>query len=66
VYLADDQMLKRRVDTKALLSEDDPDLVAQSVKSAFLAAIKHANIVSIYEFCHHGNTGAIYRRKCIP
>ena len=32
VYLADDQILKRRVVIKALLSEDDPDLVAQSVK----------------------------------
>ncbi len=51
VYLAEDQILKRRVVIKALLTDDDPDLVAQSVKEReFLAAIKHANIVSIYDF----------------
>lgn len=48
VYLAYDQVLKRQVVIKALLSDDDPDMVAQSVKEReFLAAIKHANIVSI-------------------
>lgn len=60
VYLADDQILKRRVVIKALLSEDDPDLVAQSVKEReFLAAIKHANIVSIYDFVTMGTQGYI-------
>ncbi|HZR38582.1 MAG TPA: tetratricopeptide repeat protein [Ktedonobacteraceae bacterium] len=60
VYLADDQVLKRRVVIKALLSEDDPDLVAQSVKEReFLAAIKHANIVSIYDFITMGTRGYI-------
>ena len=60
VYLADDQVLKRQVIIKALLGDDDPDLVAQSVKEReFLAAIKHANIVSIYDFITVGNRGYI-------
>ncbi|HEX6109451.1 MAG TPA: tetratricopeptide repeat protein, partial [Ktedonobacteraceae bacterium] len=51
VYLAEDEVLKRRVVIKALLSDDDPDLVTQSIKEReFLAAVKHANIVSIYDF----------------
>lgn len=60
VYLADDLILKRRVVVKALLSEDDPDLVAQSVKEReFLADIKLANIVSIYDFVTIGTQGYI-------
>src|SRR5436305_2600512 len=51
VFLAEDLVLKRQVVIKALLSDDDPDMVEQSVKEReFLAAIKHANIVSIYDF----------------
>src|SRR6266540_3423781 len=51
VYLAEDQILKRPVVIKVLLSSDDPDLATQSVKEReFLAAIKHANIVAIYDF----------------
>lgn len=60
VYLAEDLILKRRVVIKALLTDDDPDLVAQSVKEReFLAAIKHANIVSIYDFITVGTRGYI-------
>jgi serine/threonine-protein kinase PknG len=60
VYLADDTVLKRQVVIKALLSSSDPDLVEQSVKEReFLAAIKHANIVSIYDFITVGNDGYI-------
>ncbi|GHO87564.1 hypothetical protein KSZ_55700 [Dictyobacter formicarum] len=60
VYLAEDQVLKRQVVIKALLSEDDPDLVEQSVKEReFLAAVKHANIVSIYDFVTVGTQGYI-------
>lgn len=60
VYLAEDQVLKRQVVIKALLSDDDPDLVAQSVKEReFLAAIKHASIVSIYDFLAIGSQGYI-------
>lgn len=60
VYLADDQVLKRQVVIKALLSDDDPDIAAQSVKEReFLAAIKHASIVSIYDFLTIGTQGYI-------
>jgi serine/threonine-protein kinase PknG len=53
-------MLKRPVVIKALLSNDDPDLAAQSVKEReFLAAIKHANIVAIYDFFTVGTEGYI-------
>ena len=60
VFLAEDTVLKRQVVIKALLSEDDPDLVEQSVKEReFLAAIKHANIVSIYDFITMNRKGYI-------
>ncbi len=60
VFLAEDSVLKRQVVIKALLSNNDPDLVAQSVKEReFLAAIKHASIVSIYDFVTIGIHGYI-------
>jgi serine/threonine-protein kinase PknG len=60
VFLAEDQLLKRQVVIKALLSENDPDLIAQSIKEReFLAAIKHASIVSIYDFLAQGQRGYI-------
>jgi serine/threonine-protein kinase PknG len=60
VYLAEDLVLKRQVVIKALLSDDDPGMVEQSVKEReFLAAIKHANIVSIYDFITIGLRGYI-------
>ena len=60
VYLAEDLLLKRQVVIKALLSDNDPDMVAQSVKEReFLAAIKHANIVSIYDFVMMSGRGYI-------
>ena len=60
VFLAEDLVLKRQVVIKALLSDDDPEMVEQSVKEReFLAAIKHANIVSIYDFVTIGLRGYI-------
>ncbi|HEY7124490.1 MAG TPA: tetratricopeptide repeat protein [Ktedonobacterales bacterium] len=60
VYLAEDQVLKRQVVLKALLSENDKELIAQSIKEReFLATIKHANIVSIYDFLTIGAQGFI-------
>ncbi len=60
VYLAEDLVLKRQVVIKALLSSDDPDLIAQSVKEReFLASVKHANIVSIYDFITISSHGYI-------
>ncbi|HEY7127156.1 MAG TPA: tetratricopeptide repeat protein [Ktedonobacterales bacterium] len=60
VYLAEDQMLKRQVVMKVLLSTGDAEMIAQSIKEReFLAAIKHANIVSIYDFLTVGTHGYI-------
>ncbi len=60
VYLAEDLVLKRQVVIKALLSDDDTSMVEQSVKEReFLAAIKHTNIVSIYDFITIGLSGYI-------
>lgn len=60
VFLAEDQLLKRQVVIKALLSENNPDMIAQSIKEReFLAAVKHANIVSIYDFIANGQQGYI-------
>src|SRR5262249_23922441 len=53
-------VLKRQVVIKVLLSSNDPELAAQSVKEReFLASIKHANIVAIYDFFTVGTEGYI-------
>jgi serine/threonine-protein kinase PknG len=60
VYLAEDLVLKRQVVVKTLLTDATPDMVAQSIKEReFLASIKHANIVSIYDFITIGQQGYI-------
>jgi serine/threonine-protein kinase PknG len=60
VYLAEDIILRREVVIKALLRDVDPELVRRSVREReFLAAIKHANIVSIYDFIATGSQGYI-------
>jgi serine/threonine-protein kinase PknG len=60
VYLAEDLVLKRQVVIKTLLTDATPDMVAQSIKEReFLASIKHANIVSIYDFITIGQQGYI-------
>ncbi|MBV9712082.1 MAG: tetratricopeptide repeat protein, partial [Ktedonobacteraceae bacterium] len=60
VYLAEDLVLKRQVVIKTLLTDATPDMVAQSIKEReFLASIKHANIVSIYDFITMGQQGYI-------
>lgn len=60
VWLAEDIVLHRKVVIKALLNNDDPDLVAQSVKEReFLARLNHGNIVSIYDCIAQGNEGYI-------
>ncbi len=60
VYLASDIVLKRQVVIKTLVSDATADMVEQSVKEReFLASIKHANIVSIYDFITVGKQGYI-------
>ena len=60
VFLAFDQVLKREVVIKALLSTGDPDEVEAAVREReFLAAIKHPNIVGIYDFVSIGTEGYI-------
>jgi len=60
VWLAEDVVLHRKVVVKALLNNDDPALVEQSVKEReFLARLNHGNIVSIYDCIARGNEGYI-------
>ncbi len=60
VWLAEDIVLHRKVVIKALLNNNDPELVAQSVKEReFLARINHSNIVSIYDCIAQGKAGYI-------
>lgn len=60
VYLAEDMVLKRSVVIKTLVTSDDAQLAAQSIKEReFLATLKHSNLVSIYDFFSLGNEGYI-------
>src|SRR5258707_3786055 len=60
VWLAEDIVLHRKVVIKALLNNDDPELVEQSVKEReFLARLNHGHIVSIYDCIAQGNQGFI-------
>jgi serine/threonine-protein kinase PknG len=60
VWLAEDMVLHRKVVIKALLNNDDPELVEQSVKEReFLARLNHSNVVSIYDCIAQGNAGYI-------
>ncbi len=60
VFLAEDTVLKRKVVIKALLQSDDPDMVEASIKEReFLAAVKHPNVVQIYDFLQIDTDGYI-------
>ncbi|GCE48179.1 serine/threonine-protein kinase PknG [Thermosporothrix hazakensis] len=60
VYLAEDTVLRRQVVIKALLRDVDPAQVTQSIREhEFLATLKQANIVSIYDFVPVGSQGYI-------
>ena len=60
VYLAMDQVLSRYVILKGLLDTEDASSAAVAVaEKKFLAAVKHPNIVGIYNFVNQGSEGFI-------
>jgi serine/threonine-protein kinase PknG len=60
IYLALDTVLSRWVILKGLLNAKDPKMIEVAVKEReFLAAVKHPNIVGIYDFVTHGEQGYI-------
>jgi serine/threonine-protein kinase PknG len=60
IYLGLDTVLSRWVIMKGLLNSKDPKMVELAVKEReYLAAVKHPNIVGIYDFVSHGSEGFI-------
>jgi serine/threonine-protein kinase PknG len=60
IYLAFDNVLSRYVVLKGLLNVHDESSAAAAVaERKFLAAVKHPNIVGIYNFVQHGAEGFI-------
>lgn len=60
IYLAFDTMLSRYVVLKGLLNSEDASSAAVAVaERQFLAAVKHPNIVGVYNFVHHNREGFI-------
>jgi serine/threonine-protein kinase PknG len=60
IYLGFDKTLSRYVVLKGLLNTEDASSAAVAVaERQFLAAVKHPNIVGIYNFVNHGNEGFI-------
>ncbi|OUL20274.1 serine/threonine protein kinase [Nostoc sp. T09] len=60
IYLGFDKTLSRYVVLKGLLNTEDAASAAVAVaERQFLAAVKHGNIVGIYNFVNHGTEGFI-------
>ena len=60
IYLALDTVLSRWVILKGLLNAKDPNMIQVAIKEReFLAAVKHPNIVGIYDFVTQGDQGYI-------
>jgi serine/threonine-protein kinase PknG len=60
IYLGYDIVLDRYVILKGLLNTKDPAAAAAAVaERRYLAAVKHAKIVGIYDFIQHGKEGFI-------
>ena len=60
IYLAMDTVLNRWVVLKGLLNAKDPNMARLAVQEReFLAAVKHRNIVGIYDFITRGTEGFI-------
>jgi serine/threonine-protein kinase PknG len=60
IYLALDTVLTRWVTLKGLLNSKDPRMLEVAVREReYLAAVKHPNIVAIYDFLTHEGQGFI-------
>jgi len=60
IYLAMDTVLNRWIVLKGLLNSRDPNMLRVAVQEReFLAAVKHRNIVGIYDFITEGAEGFI-------
>jgi len=60
IYLALDTVLTRWVTMKGLLNSKDPRMLEVAVaEREYLAAVKHPNIVAIYDFITHQDQGFI-------
>jgi serine/threonine-protein kinase PknG len=60
IYLGFDKMLSRYVVLKGLLNTEDASSAAVALaERKFLAAVKHSNIVGVYNFVNHGGEGFI-------
>ncbi|MDE3198277.1 MAG: tetratricopeptide repeat protein [Acidobacteriota bacterium] len=60
IYLAFDKILSRHVVLKGLLNTEDAGAAAVALaERQFLAAVKHPNIVGIYNFVQQGHEGFI-------
>jgi len=60
IYLAKDKVLSRWVVLKGLLNaQDEAGAAAAVAERQFLAAVKHANIVGVYNFVQRGTEGFI-------
>ncbi|MBO3460519.1 serine/threonine-protein kinase PknG [Aetokthonos hydrillicola Thurmond2011] len=60
IYLGFDRVLSRYVVLKGLLNTEDAASAAVAVaERQFLASVKHANIVGIYNFVNYGSEGFI-------
>ena len=60
IYLGFDKVLSRYVVLKGLLNaHDESSAAAALAERQFLAAVKHPNIVGIYNFVQHGAEGFI-------
>jgi serine/threonine-protein kinase PknG len=60
IYLAKDKLLSRWVVLKGLLNaQDEAGAAAAVAERQFLAAVKHPNIVGVYNFAQRGSEGYI-------